>query len=117
MGEEPPCGLCGPPRREENIDDLPELVDGPEQVARGPPDLQVRLIDVPAIPDQVPASSCGLGELRREALDPPVDRDVVDLDPTLGQQLLDVSIGESEPQVPADCQGDDFGWEPVPGEG
>jgi hypothetical protein len=44
-------------------------------------------------------------------LDPPVDRDVVDLDPALGQQLLDVPIGEAEPQVPADRQGDDFGWE------
>jgi len=28
-------------------------------------------------------SSCCLGELRRQALDPPVDRDVVDLDPAL----------------------------------
>ena len=35
------------------------------------------------------ASSCGLGELGREALDPAVDRDVVDLDPALAQELLD----------------------------
>ena len=62
-----------------------------------PLDLQVRLIDVPAIPDQVLASSRGLGELRREALNPPVDRDVVDLDHALGQQLLDVPIGKAEP--------------------
>src|SRR5436309_14993997 len=55
------------------------------------------------------SSSCGLGELRGEALDPPVDRDVVDLDPALGQELLDdVPVGETEPQVPADRQGDDF---------
>jgi hypothetical protein len=63
---------------------LPELVDGPEQVAPGPADLQVRFVDVPAIPDEVLSSSCGLGELRREALYPAVDRDVVDLDPALG---------------------------------
>jgi hypothetical protein len=50
-------------------------------------------------------------------LDPPIDRDVVDLDPTLGQQLLDVPVGEAEPQVPTDGQGDDLRWEPVPGEG
>ena len=68
-------------------------------------------------PDQVLSSSCGLGELRGEALDPPVDRDVVDLDPALGQRLLDVPVGETEPQIPADRQGDDFAWEPVPGEG
>jgi hypothetical protein len=72
---------------------------------------------VPAITDQVPSSSCGLGELGREALDPAVDRDVVDLDPALGQQLLDVPVGQAEPQVPADRKGDDFGWETVPGEG
>jgi hypothetical protein len=50
-------------------------------------------------------------------LDPSVDRDVVDLDPALGQQLLDVSVGEAEAQVPADRQGDDLRREPVPGEG
>jgi hypothetical protein len=99
------------------LDDLPELVDGPEQVAPGPPDFQVRLIDMPAITDHMLSSSCGIGELRREPLDPPVDRDVVDLGPALGQQVLDVPVGEAEPQVPADRQGDDFGWEPVPGEG
>jgi hypothetical protein len=52
---------------------------------------------VPAITDQVLSSSCGLGELRGEALDPAVDRDVVDLDPALGQELLDVPVGEAEP--------------------
>jgi len=72
---------------------------------------------VPAIPHEVLASSRGLGELRGEALDPPVDRDVVDLDAAFRQELLDVSIGKTEPQVPADRQGDDFAWEPVPGEG
>jgi hypothetical protein len=63
---------------------------------------------MPAITDQVLASSCGLGELRREPFDPPVDRDVVDLDPALGQQLHDVPIGEAEPQVLAECQGDEL---------
>jgi hypothetical protein len=72
---------------------------------------------VPAITDEVLSSSCGLGELRRQALDPAVDRDVVDLDPALGQELLDVPVGQAEPQVPADRQSDDFGWETVPGEG
>jgi hypothetical protein len=48
---------------------------------------------------------------------PAVDRDVVDLDPALGQELLNIPVGEAEPQVPADRQGDDFGCETVPGEG
>jgi hypothetical protein len=33
-----------------------------------------------------------LGEQRREPLHPPEDGDVVDLDATFGQQLLDVAV-------------------------
>ena len=71
---------------------------------------------MPAIPDHVLSGPGGLGELRGEAVDPPVDADVVDLDPVLGEKLLDVSVGQAEPQVPADRQGDDLRREPVPGE-
>ena len=87
----------------------PNWVDGPEQVPPGPSDLDVRLIDVPAIPDQVSSGSCRPGELGREPLDPTVDCDVVDLDAALAQELLDVPVRQAEPQVPADRQGDDFG--------
>src|SRR6266567_3810275 len=52
--------------------------------------------------------SRGLGELRCEPLDPPVHRDVVDLDAALSQELFDVAVGEIEPQVPPDRQGDDL---------
>jgi hypothetical protein len=112
-GEEPPCGLCVPPWREEDVDDLTELVDGPEQIAPDPPDLDVGLIDVPAIPDEVLTGSGCLRELRREPLDPPVDAHVVDLDTSLRQEFLDVPVGQAEPQVPADGQGDDLGREPI----
>jgi hypothetical protein len=79
---------------------LAELVNGPEQVTPGPSYSQVGLVDVPAIPDDVPAGAGGFGELRSEPMDPPVDRDVVDLDPSLGDQLFDVPIGKAEPEVP-----------------
>jgi hypothetical protein len=36
---------------------------------------------------------------------------MVDLDAPLGQQLLGFTVGEAEPQVPADRQDDDVGWE------
>jgi hypothetical protein len=68
-------------------------------------------------PDRVLPSSCGLGELQRESLDPPVHRDVVDLDPAFGEKLFHVPVGEAETQVPPDRQGDDLGREPVAGEG
>jgi len=72
---------------------------------------------VPAIPDHVLPSSCGHGELRGKALHPPVHRDVVDLDAALGEDLFDVPVGEAEPQVPPDRQGDDLRGEAIPGEG
>jgi hypothetical protein len=62
-------------------------------------------------------ASSGLGELRREALDPPVHGDVVDLDAPFGQKLLHVPVGQTEPQVPANRQGDDLGREPGTREG
>jgi hypothetical protein len=34
----------------------------------------------------------GVGEQRGEPLYPPVDRDVVDLDPAFGEEVLDVTI-------------------------
>jgi hypothetical protein len=65
----------------------------------------------------VPAGPSRLGELLSKSLDPPVHSDVVDLDPALGEELFHVPVGEAEPQVPPDGQGDDLGREPVPGEG
>ena len=53
-------------------------------------------------------------EQRREPLDPPVDGDVVDLDPTLTEEVLDIAIRESVPQIPADREDDDLGREPEP---
>jgi hypothetical protein len=51
--------------------------------------------------DGVAAGPGGVGEQRREPHHPPVDGDVVDLDAALGEQLLDVAVGQAETQVPA----------------
>jgi len=72
---------------------------------------------VPAIPDNVLSSPSGLDELRREPLDPPVHRDVIDFDAAFGEELFDVSVRQAESQVPADRQGDDLRREAVSGEG
>jgi hypothetical protein len=37
-----------------------------------------------------------------------------DLDAALGEQLLDVAIGQAEARVPADCKHDHVGWEAKP---
>ena len=41
---------------------------------------------------------------------------MVDLDAALGEQLLEIPVGESEPQVLADRQHDHLWWEPEPRE-
>src|ERR671910_3806731 len=65
----------------------------------------------------MPARPSSVGQQGREPQHPAVDRDVVDLDPALGEQFLDIAIGQAEAQVPADGEDDDIGWEPEAGEG
>jgi len=42
----------------------------------------------------VPAEPSRLGQQRREPLDPPEDRDVVDLGASLDQEFFDVAVGQ-----------------------
>lgn len=42
---------------------------------------------------------------------------MVDLDAAFGEEILEVSVRQPEPEVPADRQHDHFGRVPVPGEG
>lgn len=78
-------------RRDQHVDDLAVLVDGPVDVAPRPVDLHVRLVHEPTNADGVAPSPSSFGDQRHEALHPPVQGDVIELDPTLGQQLLEVS--------------------------
>jgi hypothetical protein len=48
----------------------------------------------------------------REALDPPIDTDVIDVDPTVTQEFFDVAVRQSVPQIPAQGEDDDLGREP-----
>jgi hypothetical protein len=57
-----------------------------------------------------------LGEQAREAKHPPVDGDVVDLDTAFGEEFLDVAVGQTEAEVPADRQHDHIRWEAEAGE-
>jgi hypothetical protein len=78
------------------------LIDRPVEIGPLAGDLQVGLIDEPPVTWSVPAGPGSLDELRGETLHPPVDGDVIDGDAALGQQFLDVPVGQSVPQVPVD---------------
>ena len=77
------------------------LVDGAIHVAPDTVDLDVGLIDEPPVPDTVTARSRCIDEQRCEALDPAIDRDVIDFDATFGQD------GEPLPRDPGDNLGID----------
>jgi hypothetical protein len=79
--------------RHKNVDDLAELVDGPVDIPPPAGDLHVGLVDLPAVSDGVAAWAGGLGQQRREPLDPPVDGDVVDLNAAFGEEFFEVAVG------------------------
>jgi hypothetical protein len=109
---------CGgvTPLGDEHVDDLLVLVDRPVHVAPDPGDFHVGLVDEPPAAYGVAGRPSGLDQHRRESLYPPVQRDVVDLDPSLGEELLEVAIGQAEAQIPAHRQQDHLRREPEAGE-
>jgi hypothetical protein len=92
-----PAGRHGVPAgRDEHVDDLAELADRSVEVPPPPGDLDVGLVDVPAIADAVAAWSRGVGQQWREPQYPSVDGDVVDLAAALGEEFYDVAVGQTE---------------------
>ena len=68
----------------------------------------------PAVTDAVPARPRSLDDERGEALHPPVDGDVIDLDAAFGQQLFDIAVRQAVAQVPTHSQQDRIGPKPAP---
>jgi hypothetical protein len=100
-GQEHPGGGQITPGVEQDVDDLTVLVDGPMQVCPLARDLQVGLVDEPPVPRAVPARPGRLDELGSEPLHPAVDPHVINRDTALGEQLLNVPVGQAIAQVPA----------------
>jgi hypothetical protein len=78
--EEPTGGLGVPPRGDEHVDDLPELVDRAVGEAPRSRHLHIGLVYLPAVTDSMSAGLGGLGQQGREAQHPAVDRHMVYLD-------------------------------------
>ena len=73
-GEEPAGRRQIPLRRGQDIDDLPILVDRPVQVHPAPGELQVGLVDEPAVPGDMPARPGRVDQLGGEPLPAPTGR-------------------------------------------
>jgi hypothetical protein len=97
--------------RDVHIDDLAELIDGPIHVPPPAGDGDVGLVDIPAITDGMATRTGRVDQQRREALHPPIDRDVINLDPPLAEQLFDVAVRQPIAQVPTDREDDHLGRE------
>ncbi len=54
--------------------------------------LHIGLIHKPSVADAVTAGPSRLDDQRREALDPPIDRDVSNLEAALGEQFFDIAV-------------------------
>jgi hypothetical protein len=85
------------------------LVDRPVDEAPRAVDLDVGLVDEPAVTGRVPGEPGGVGQQRGEPLHPAVDRHVVDLDPAFAEQFLHVAVGQAVAQVPAHRHHDHLG--------
>jgi hypothetical protein len=81
-GEETPGRTTISPHGHRYVDELPELVDCPVDIAPPIGDFDVGPIDPPAVADTVPAWAWRLRQERREALHLAKDADVIDGDAT-----------------------------------
>ncbi len=82
------------PRGHVHVDDLAVLVGGPVHVPPDACDLDICFLDEPAVTREVSAGSCRVDQQRREPLHPPVQAHVIHLDATLGEEFLQVPVGQ-----------------------
>jgi hypothetical protein len=80
----------------QHVDDLAGPVDRAVDAAPAARDLHIGLVHKPALAGGVPAGAGGVGQQRREPLDPPIDGDVVDLDAALGEEFFDVAVRQAK---------------------
>jgi hypothetical protein len=91
---------------DQHVDDLAVFVDGLVHVTPDTGDLDVGLIDEPARADRAAAWSRCVDQQRREALHPPKQGDVIDVDAALREELLEIAVRQTEAEIPTHRQQD-----------
>jgi hypothetical protein len=104
--EEPSSRPGVAPWRDAHVNDLAVLVDRPVDVAPPARGLHVRLVHELAIADRVPIRTRRADKQRREALHSPIQGDIVNLDPTLSEELIDLPVRQADAQIPAHGEDD-----------
>ncbi len=98
-----------------DVDDLAVLVDSPVHVAPHTIDLDEGLVHEPSVTHHMTTRAGGVDEHRGEALHPPVDGDMVDVDAAFGEEFFHIAVGQAVAEVPAHGQQDHLGRKPVAG--
>ncbi len=93
-------------------EDLAELIDRPVHIPSAARHLHVGPVHEPTVTDRMAARPRRVDQARREPLHPPVHGHVIDLDPRLDQQFLDIAIRQAIAQVPGDRENDHGRREP-----
>ena len=75
---------------DENVGDLAALVHRPVHAPPHAVHQHIRLINEPAVTRGMPSRAGRIDQLRREALHPPEQREVIHVDTALGEELLQV---------------------------
>jgi hypothetical protein len=114
--EEPASRGSVPAGRHQHVDDLPVLVNSPVHVPPDTVDLDIGLVDEPAVTRRVAGEPGSVGQQRGEPLHPPVHGDVIGLDTAFGEQFLDVAVRQVVAQVPAHRHHDHLRRKPEPRE-
>jgi len=89
------------------------LVDRAVQVGPAAGDLDIGLVEEPAVPGRMPGWAGGVNELGGERLHPPIDGDVINSDAAFGEQFFDIAVGQAVAQVPAHRDRDHLARETV----
>ncbi len=107
------AAFVSPPPLHQHVEDLSLAVHGapePEPLASNPDNHLVQMPDR-ARPCSAPPELAS--ETRTELQHPAPDRLVRDVQPALGEKVLDIPEAEREPEIQPDGVSDDLGREPV----
>jgi hypothetical protein len=113
FAHEPCCGLLIPLRLHQNVEHLAFGIDGTPEIHFTATDRDEHLVQVP----------CGIGlrspgtkaprVAQTERCDPSPNGLVRYIDPTLGQQFLDVTVAQREAEIDPDRVLNDLGWKAI----
>ena len=78
--------------RDVHVDGLAVLVDRPVHVPPHTRDFHIGFVNEPAVTNTVTARASRVDQQRCEALNPPVDRDVININPAFREEFFHVTI-------------------------